>query len=177
MKASSVFYSNQKTNFKACWTILGSPEDATSPAACGPLILAVIWPKLELLSVATGVARFTRLSRLKASPRTWKVVSANYVGNSTIHLWTGNQENPAMVFRFVPFPVVAIPERKISCVACRPFRGRSTTRFWSTTVPTPVLCVSTIVASASTSTCSLTDPTFKATSIVGFLSTCRTVPD
>ena len=41
----------------------------------------------------------------------------------------------------------------------------------------PVLCVSTIAASASTSTCSLTEPTFKATSIVGLLSTCKTIPD
>ena len=47
----------------------------------------------------------------------------------------------------------------------------------STTWPTPLLCVSTMVVLASTWICSVTEPTRKETSMVGLLAICRTMPD
>lgn len=49
--------------------------------------------------------------------------------------------------------------------------------WFSITVPASALRVSTKLASACTSTGSLTEPTFKATSRFGLPATCRTMPD
>src|SRR6185295_8727933 len=46
----------------------------------------------------------------------------------------------------------------------------------SITCPTLVVCVSTMVVAASTTTCSVTDPTLRTASMAGFVFTCKTMP-
>ena len=58
----------------------------------------------------------------------------------------------------------------------RPFNGKSKMRWFSITVPTPELRVSTCAAFASTSTCSLTCPTSRTGLITGLALTCSTIP-
>jgi hypothetical protein len=70
----------------------------------------------------------------------------------------------------------ASPERKISSVTWRPLRGSSVTRWLSITWPTPVLCVSTIVALATTVTVSPCVPTLRVTLTMGFVLTWSTIP-
>ncbi len=81
----------------------------------------------------------------------------------------------------IPYPAELLknteePLSVIKSVGCRPFSGRSMMRWFSITVPTPTLRVSTCEALASTWTDSLTCPTPSVIAISGLLLTCSTIP-
>src|SRR5690348_497147 len=61
-------------------------------------------------------------------------------------------------------------------VGCLPFKGRSTPRRWSMTWDTPVVCASTMLALALTSTSCVIDPSCRLILTTGLLFTCRTMP-
>jgi carboxypeptidase family protein len=80
-------------NFSNPWTAIPNPFPYVLTKASGfPLAAGIVTHQLD--------ARPTYLHQWNLSVQrqfgaNW-LVSANYVGNSTIHLWTGNQENPAI---------------------------------------------------------------------------------